>query len=420
MGKVGKYVRTTSEYKGKKKTTSRERSEFIWGWLFILPTMVGLIILNIIPIFQTIYQSFFKTGDFGLGNTFVGLQNYEKMFADASVWQALINTFKYAIVEVPFSIIISLVLAVLLNKKIRGQSVYRTIFFMPMVAAPAAVAMVWRWLYNSDFGLINTVFHLDVKWISNPDIAIYSVAIIGIWSIVGYNMVLFISGLQEIPRDYYEAASIDGETGIKQFFHITLPLLSPTIFFVVITRVISALQIFDLIFMVMDKNSPALPKTQSLVYLFYKYSFTQGNLGYGSTIVVLLLIIIMIITVFQMMVPAQIFIIPRYLMISKMGVTNTIFALIFPGMVTAFGIFLLRQGYMGLPKDLEEAARLDGCNIGQTFLYVMMPLTRSSMVSLGIFTAVFAFKDLMWPMIVIYVIFQKQFIEGIATSGGKL
>lgn len=162
----------------------------------------------------------------------------------------------------------------------------------------------------------------------------------------------------------------------------------------------------------------------------------------------------------QMMVPAQIFISPQYIMVSKMGMLNTIFGLVFPGMVTAFGTFLLRQGYMGLPNDLEEAARLDGCNIGQTFLYIMAPLTRSSMVALGIFTAVFTFKDLMWPMIVntdkdmlvlssalakmqgqyaakfpelmaasliacipmivLYVIFQKQFIEGIATSGGKL
>lgn len=163
---------------------------------------------------------------------------------------------------------------------------------------------------------------------------------------------------------------------------------------------------------------------------------------------------------FQMMVPGQIFIIPQYLMITKMNMINTIFALVFPGLVTAFGTFLLRQAYMGLPKDLEEAARLDGCNIGQTFLFIMAPLTRSSMIALGIFTAVFGFKDLMWPMIintdksmlvlssalasmqgqyaskypelmaasliaclpmiVIYLIFQKQFIEGIATSGGKL
>lgn len=161
---------------------------------------------------------------------------------------------------------------------------------------------------------------------------------------------------------------------------------------------------------------------------------------------------------FQMMVPGQIFIIPQYLMVSNMGMLNTIFALVFPGLVTAFGTFLLRQAYMGLPRDLEEAARLDGCNIPQTFLYIMAPLTRSSMVALGIFTAVFAYKDLMWPlicnkdvmplsaalakmqgqyasnypqlmaasllacipMIVLYLIFQKQFIEGIATSGGKL
>ena len=163
---------------------------------------------------------------------------------------------------------------------------------------------------------------------------------------------------------------------------------------------------------------------------------------------------------FQMMVPAQIFIIPQYLMVSKMNLLNSSFALIFPGLVSAFGTFLLRQNFMGLPKELEEASVLDGCNIGQTFLYVMLPLAKSSMVALGIFTAVFAYKDLMWPlvvntdqktiplsaalaklqgqfvadypelmaasmlafipMVIIYILFQRQFIEGIATSGGKL
>jgi len=164
--------------------------------------------------------------------------------------------------------------------------------------------------------------------------------------------------------------------------------------------------------------------------------------------------------IFQMMIPSQIFIIPQYQMITKMQMNNTIFALVFPGLVTAFGTFLMRQAYMSLPKDLEEAARLDGCNIGQTFFHILAPLTKSSMVALGIFTAIFAYKDLMWPMIVntkknamvlssalakmqgqyaskypelmaasliacipmivIYLLFQKQFIEGIATSGGKL
>ncbi len=163
---------------------------------------------------------------------------------------------------------------------------------------------------------------------------------------------------------------------------------------------------------------------------------------------------------FQMMVPAQIFVVPQYLMVDKMGLRNTVFALVFPGLVSAFGTFLLRQFFMGLPKELEESARLDGCNVWQTFWKVMLPLTRSGLVALGIFTALFSFKDLMWPLIVnsnsdaatlssalakissaysvnypqlmaaavlaiwpmmlIYVIFQKQFIEGIATSGGKL
>lgn len=285
---------------GKTKKTNREKSEFIWGWLFIAPTMIGLIILNIIPIFQTIYQSFFKTGDFGKGNIFVGGANYVKVFSDTEVWQALFNTLKYAVVEVPLSIIISLVLAVFLNGKIKGKSTFRTIFFLPMVAAPAAIAMVWKWLYNSEFGLLNHILPGKTNWISNPNIAIYSIAVIGIWSIIGYNMVLFLAGLQEVPKDYYEAAAIDGATGVQQFFSITIPLVSPTIFFVLVTRIIAAMQVFDVIYMVIDNNNPALNKTQSLVCLFYKYSFQQSNKGYGATVVVVLLVVIMIFTVLQM------------------------------------------------------------------------------------------------------------------------
>lgn len=289
------------------KWTSRQKNECIWGWAFILPTMIGLIVLNIYPIFKTIIESFYKTGDFGRGNTFIGLQNYQKILGDPEIWQALLNTFKYAIVEVPFSIAIALVLAVLLNRKMIGRAAYRTIFFLPMVAAPAAIAMVWRWLYNSEFGLLNHMLGTKTNWISNPSIAVFAVAVIGVWSILGYNMVLFLAGLQDIPKDYYEASSIDGANGIYQFFHITIPLLSPTIFFVAITRVIGGLQVFDLIFMVMDKNNPALYKTQSLVYLFYQESFVNNNKGMGSAIVVFLLIIIMIITVIQMQMQKHVY-----------------------------------------------------------------------------------------------------------------
>ena len=199
------------------------------------------------------------------------------------------------------------------------------------------------------------------------------------------------------------------------------------------------------ILLIVGRVAAAVLTATMAAYAFARLNFKGKNFMFSLVL-------------FQMMVPGQIFIIPQSLMVSKMGLLDTVFALIFPGLVTAFGTFLLRQAYLGLPKDLEEAARLDGCNIGQTFLYIMAPLTRSGMVALGIFTAVFAYKDLMWPMIcnktvmplsaalakmqgqytnnypqlmaasllacvpmiVIYLIFQKQFIEGIATSGGKL
>ena len=281
----------------KSKMTAAEKNAAIWAWAFITPTMLGLIVLNFYPIFNTVWQSLCKTGDFGRGNTFVGLANYATVLQQAETWQSLWNTIKYALIEVPFGVVIALVLAVFLNKKLPGTSVYRTIFFLPMVCAPAAVAMVWRWLYNQQFGLLNNIFHVKVGWINDPKIAWISIGIIGVWSIIGYNMVLFISGLQEIPHDYYEAADIDGATGIRQFFYITIPLLSPTTFFIVQTRLIGALTVFDLMFMVMDKTNQALKQVQSVVYLFYQYAFTNGNRGYGATLVMVLLVFILIITV---------------------------------------------------------------------------------------------------------------------------
>lgn len=276
--------------------TAAEKNAAIWAWAFITPTMLGLIVLNFYPIFDTVWQSLCKTGDFGRGNTFVGFANYATVLQQSETWQSLWNTIKYALIEVPFGVVIALVLAVFLNKKLPGTSLYRTIFFLPMVCAPAAVAMVWRWLYNQQFGLLNNAFHVKVGWINDPKIAWISIGIIGVWSIIGYNMVLFISGLQEIPHDYYEAADIDGATGIRQFFYITIPLLSPTTFFIVQTRLIGALTVFDLMFMVMDKTNQALKQVQSVVYLFYQYAFTNGNRGYGATLVMVLLVFILVVT----------------------------------------------------------------------------------------------------------------------------
>ena len=280
----------------KQKMSKREKNEAIWGLAFVAPTILGLLILNFYPMINTVYQSFCKTGDFGKGNTFVGFANYAKVLGASETWLSLWNTIKYAIIEVPLGIAIALVLAVFLDQKIKGVSVFRTIFFLPMVCAPAAVAMVWKWLYNQQFGLLNNVFHTNTAWISDPKIAWISVGVIGVWSIIGYNMVIFISGLKEIPKDYYEAATIDGANGIQQFFNITIPLLSPTTFFIVQTRIIGALTVFDLMFMVMDKTNVALNNVQSIVYVFYTYAFTNGNKGYGAAVVMVLVVFIMIIT----------------------------------------------------------------------------------------------------------------------------
>ena len=279
-------------------------NEALWGWAMVAPTIIGLIVLNIIPIFQTLKMSFHKSGDFGRNDIFVGFENYQRMLGDAQVWQATWNTFKYTLLVVPATVTLAIFLAVLLNSKIRGKHLYRTIFFLPMVAAPAAVTMVWKWLYNTDFGLINFVLGKlgigPVNWIEDPKIAMYSIALIGIWSTVGYSMILILAGLQEIPKDYYEAAKIDGASPVKQFFQITLPLVSPTLFFVVVTSIIQSMQVFDVIYMMEDIRSPAYDKTVSLVYLFYNNSFKYTDKGYGSTIVILLLVIILLITALQM------------------------------------------------------------------------------------------------------------------------
>jgi multiple sugar transport system permease protein len=274
-----------------------------WGWFFVLPTFAGLLILNIIPVFQTVWQSFYKVGDFGRGNTFVGITHYVQLIKDFQIWQALLNTLIYAVVEVPFSIAIGFIFAVILNQGIKGQGFFRTIFFLPMVVAPAAVAMVWRYLLSTNFGLINHILKFigmrPVGWISDPSLAIFSLAVTGVWGSFGFVTILYLAGLQEIPQDYYEAAEIEGAGSIRKHLYITIPMISPVTFFISVTRTIGALQIFDSIFVILGRHSPVLPRTQSLVYLFYRYSFIENNRGYGAAIIILLLLVIMFITVIQ-------------------------------------------------------------------------------------------------------------------------
>jgi multiple sugar transport system permease protein len=296
-------VKTDNKIKASTFAKTRKRSDYFWAYLMIAPTMLGLFIFYLWPIIQTFYFSFTEWGAFGQFE-WTGLDNYKRLLEDTILLKSFKNTGIYIIFTVPIGIFLSILVAVLLNQNIKGKSVYRTLYFLPVITMPAAIAMVWKWLYNSDYGLLNYLLSLigvkGPQWVSDPKIALYSIIIVAIWSGIGYNMVIFLSGLQGIPKTYYEAAEIDGASPIRVFFKITLPLLSPIIFFVSIMSFIGAFQVFDLIFMMIGKSSTALENTQSIVYLFYQYAFVLNDKGYAAAIAVLLLIMILIITAIQM------------------------------------------------------------------------------------------------------------------------
>lgn len=283
----------------------KQIKRYMWAYGFIAPSLILICVLNLWPILQTFYFSLNEVRGFQ-SPVFVGLSNYMTLFGDEEFWKSLVNTCIYTVVTVPVGVILSLITAVFLNASIKGKSFFRVLYFLPVISAPAAVAMVWRWLYNSDFGLINyilSVLHIQgPNWIADSRVVLGSVMIVGIWSLVGYNMVILLAGLQDIPGSYYEAAQIDGADSLKQFLHITVPLVSPTLFFVVLTTMISSLQVFDHIYMMLDSTNPALKSGESIVYLFYKYTFANNNKGYGSAIATVLLFLVMLLTVNQMKV----------------------------------------------------------------------------------------------------------------------
>lgn len=281
----------------------RVKSGWGWAYLMIAPTIIGLLVLNIYPFFKTILLSLYKSEGLGAAK-YVGLKNYIKMFSDSQIWQSTWNTLYYMLLTVPIGIMIALILAVLLNSKIKGRDVYRGIYFMPMIVAPAAIAMVWKWIFNADVGVLNQFLRLfgesNVNWLSDPNTAIVSCAVIGIWSSVGYDLVLILAGLQTIPQTYYEACDLDGANAIQRFFHITVPLISPTLFFVVIMRVMTAIKQFDTVYLLITARNPAYKKTITLMVLFYREAFEKFNKGYASAIVLWSFVIIMMITAFQL------------------------------------------------------------------------------------------------------------------------
>jgi multiple sugar transport system permease protein len=278
------------------------RSEWAWGYALIAPTILGLFVLNIYPFFNSIWLSLQKMQGLSPAK-FIGLKNYQTLFADKLVLQATWNTLYFMLLTVPVGIFLALIMATLLNNKIRGRDLYRGIYFLPLVVAPAAIAMVWRWMFNAESGIINqalSVFGITGPgWLSSPNTALVSCAIITIWSSLGYDLVLLLAGLQSIPQTYYEACEIDGAGPLRKFFHITIPLVSPTLFFVVVLRVMSAIKVFDVIYMLIKDSNPAFNKGVSLMVLFYREAFVKFNKGYASAIVLWSFVIIGILTAIQ-------------------------------------------------------------------------------------------------------------------------
>ena len=221
------------------------------------------------------------------------------MFQNPEVWRATWNTILFCILTVPVGLFLSLLVAMMLNAKIRGKGLFRTIFFLPMVCAPAAVTMVWRWIFNSDYGILNQVLGTNINWITDSKFVMIACAIVAIWSNIGYDAVLLLAGLQNISKSYYEAAEIDGTSKVNQFLQITLPMVSPTLFVVMIMRLMSSIKVYDLIYMMVEDTNPALTSVQSLMYLFYRETFVAGSRGSGAAIVVWTVLLIGIITVIQ-------------------------------------------------------------------------------------------------------------------------
>ncbi|MFC4012009.1 carbohydrate ABC transporter permease [Nonomuraea purpurea] len=298
---------TTTGQAAHAKRARRPRAEALWGYAFIAPTGLGLAIFYLWPVLQTAYFSFTEWGAFG-GHTWIGLENYARLLGDPEVGRAVLNTLTYTglgLIGIPMAI----VFAALLNRPgLRGVSMYRTAFFLPVVTMPVAVAMLWRWLYNGDYGLVNQVLATvgidGPNWIADPATAMYALVVVGIWSSIGYNLIIFLAGMQAIPKELYEAADLDGAGRVKQFFAITLPMLSPTAFFVSIVSVIGSLQLFDLVFVMtgsgqIARANPAYARLQTVVQLFYERAFVTNDRGYAAAIVIALLALIAALTILQ-------------------------------------------------------------------------------------------------------------------------
>ena len=290
--------------KHEKQLSKRRIHEISTAYIFILPMLAGLMLFSVIPFVQNILYSFRKMGTFGNG-TFVGLKNYQDLLSDETFWLALKNTAFYAVVGVPLVIIFSIFLANLLNKKMRGRTLYRTLMFIPAITIPAAIGILWRWILNYQYGIFNWILEKlglpRISWLGDVEYVRWSIIMVVVWSMVSYYVIIMLAAMQGIDSSYYEAARLDGASNRQMFFKITLPMLTPMIFFSIIMVTIGILQIFDFIYLMVDRDTLSYTYSMSLVTYFYECAFNKSSMrGYGAAISVVLAAIIMVITIIQM------------------------------------------------------------------------------------------------------------------------
>lgn len=264
--------------------------------LFLLPALLGTLIFIIIPVLCSFGLSFAKW-DLLNPITFVGLENYKNLFNDKVFYQTLINTIVFAISTSTFGVIIPLILASVLNSKIRGSEFFKTAYFLPFITPMIVIGIVWGWIFDPNIGLLNKLLHLHINWLYDVKFAMPALIAVSVWKLIGYNMIIFLSTLSSISQSLFEAAKIDGANSLQTFRHVTVPMLSPTIFFVVIITTISSFQVFDLIYL-MTQGGP-FNSTNVLVYSIYQNAFEYFNVGEASAIAYVLFAIFLVLTLLQ-------------------------------------------------------------------------------------------------------------------------
>lgn len=285
----------------RKKQTFRTNKfrESLWGYLFITPNFLIVLVFTIFPVFFSFYMSLTDWNILGQPN-FIGMENYQKLLTDTVARTTFFNTFYFTVVSVPINVVLTLILAVLLNQKLRGISFYRTAYYMPVITASVAVSLMFMWILASN-GLLNqllgSVGLKPVKWLTDAKIALNSVIGVTIWKGLGMNMIIFLAALQDIPNELLEAASIDGANRVQQFTRIVVPLISPVIFFVTITGVIGSFQSFDLVYN-MTAGGPG-HATTVIGYYIWQQAFKYLHMGYGSALAYVVFIAILILTLIQ-------------------------------------------------------------------------------------------------------------------------